>query len=341
MLVIDGSTVEGGGQTLRSALSLSMVTRRPFRIDRIRIGRDKPGLASHHLAALRAAAAVCNAEMSGDQLGSTSVSFRPRAIRAGEHRFAVGSAGSATLVLQTIVPALLRAAETSTVIIEGCTHSSGAPSFEFLARSWVPAMSRMGVSVEVSLERPGFYPTGGGMLHARITPGAFGRFECEERGAEKARRATVILAGLSDTIAERELRIARERLGLAREQMSKKIFDPACGPGNAFVVELEYEHSTSVFTSFGERGLRAEQVAEAAIGRALAFHESEAAVCDHLADQLLVPMAIGKGGVFTSTEPTRHTQTQAKLLRTFLDVDVEIDSRDERTYTIEVRGADV
>ncbi|UJR84944.1 RNA 3'-terminal phosphate cyclase [Sandaracinus amylolyticus] len=341
MLVIDGSIGEGGGQVLRSALSLSMVTRRPFKIERIRAGRDKPGLANQHLVAVRAAASVCNAEVSGDQLGSTALSFRPRAIKGGEHRVAIDTAGSATLVLQTITPALLRAPEPSVVTLEGGTHNPAAPPFEFLEKCWTPALATMGVKVQVSLERPGFYPKGGGLFTARITPGDLGRFEREERGAEKSRRATATIAGLSEPIADRELRVAKERLGLARDQMERRVLDEALGPGNVFQVEMAYEHGTALFVSFGERGLRAEQVAELAIGRALAFHESDAAVEEHLADQLLLPMAIGKGGLFTTTDPSSHARTQAEVLRRFLDVDVDITTRDERTYTIEMRGADV
>jgi RNA 3'-terminal phosphate cyclase (ATP) len=341
MLVIDGSFGEGGGQVLRSALSLSMVTRRPFRIDRIRAGREKPGLLRQHLTAVRASAAICNAEVTGDQLGSTSLQFRPRAVKGGAHRFAIESAGSATLVLQTIAPALLRAPEPSVVTIEGGTHNSNAPPYDFLERSWAPALAKMGVTIELSLERPGFYPKGGGVITARIAPGELGRFEREERGAEHSRRAIAMLAGLSDSIAERELRVARERLALTREQAQKKVWDEAYGPGNAFLVELVHEQGTSLFASFGERGQRAEIVAEQAISRALAFHESEAAIEEHLADQLLLPMAIGKGGLFTTTEPTSHTKTQADLLRTFLEVDVDLLTRDERKYTVELRGADV
>lgn len=341
MLVIDGSSGEGGGQILRSALSLSMVTRRPFSIERIRAGRDKPGLLRQHLVAVRAATAICDAEVRGDELGSTSLSFRPRAIRGGEHRFVIESAGSATLVLQTIAPALLRAAEPSVITLGGGTHNLAAPPFDFLERCWAPAMKQMGVSIEVSLERPGFYPKGGGLFTARVTPGELGRFEREERGKEKSRRAIAITAGLQPAIADRELRAARERLGLARDRLHHQAWDDAFGPGNAFLVELEHEHGISIFASFGARGVRAEQVAEMAISRALAFHESDGAIEEHLADQLLLPMAIGKGGTFTTTEPTSHTLSQADLLRRFLDVDVDITSKDDRTYTIELRGADV
>lgn len=341
MLVLDGSIGEGGGQILRSALSLSMVTRRPFRIERVRAGRDKPGLARQHLAALRAAASICNAEIGGDALGSTSVSFRPRAVRGGEHRVKIESAGSATLVLQSLVPALLRAPAPSVVTLEGGTHNPLAPPFDFLERAWVPALATMGVRIELALERPGFVPAGGGIFTARITPGELGRFEREDRGVERSRRAIAMIAGLSESIAERELRIARERLGLARDQAVKMVWDESHGAGNAFLVELVHESGTSVFASFGDKGLRAERVAEGAIGRALAFHESDAAIDEHLCDQLLLPMAIGKGGVLTTTEPSPHTQTQIELLRRFLDVDVELTTRDERTYRVELRGADV
>lgn len=341
MLVLDGSIGEGGGQILRSALSLSMVTRRPFRIERIRAGRERPGLARQHLAAVHAAAAVCSAEVSGDALGSTTLSFRPRAIKGGEHRVKIDTAGSATLVLQTIAPALLRAPEPSVVTLEGGTHNPLAPPYDFLERTWAPALASMGARIELALERPGLYPAGGGMFTARITPGEVGRFEREERGPERSRRAIAMIAGLSESIADRELRVARERLGLAREQLEKKVWDPALGPGNAFLVELEHTHATSVFASFGEKATRAEHVAEAAIGRALAFHESDAAVDGCLADQILLPMAIGKGGIFTTTEPSAHVRTQIETLRTFLDVDAELTTRDERTYTVELRGADV
>lgn len=341
MLVIDGSIGEGGGQILRSTLSLSMVTRRPFRIERIRSGREKPGLTPQHLIAVRAAKAICDAEVSGDVLGSTSLSFRPRAVRGGDHRLTIETVESATVILQMLVPALLRAPETSLVTLEGGTHHPNAPSFDFLERSWAPAMAQMGACIELSLERPGFYPKGEGLFTARVRPGELGRFTREERGKEKSRRAVAMSAGLEHGIADRELRAARDRLGLGRDRLKHTVFDASLGPGNAFLVELEYESGTSIFSSCGARALRAEQVAELAISRALTFHESDAAVDEQLADQLLLPMAIGKGGIFTTTEPTSHTQSQAELLRRFLFVDVDMTSSDERTYTVELRGADV
>jgi RNA 3'-terminal phosphate cyclase (ATP) len=341
MMVIDGSAGEGGGQILRSALALSMVTRRPFRIDRIRAARDAPGVSGAHLATIAAATALCNAEVSGAELGSTSLSFRPRATKPGVHRIHVDAPESVGLVLQTLVFPLLRAGEPSVLTFEGCTHAPSAPTFEFLQKSWAPALGTMGAKIELSLETPGLFPKGGGVMTAKITPSELGRFEREERGSEKSRKATTMVAALPESVAERELRAARDRLGLARDRVYKIALEDERGQGNAFWVELEHQTGISVFASIGERGLRAEQVAERAIGAALAFHESDGAVDERLADQLLLPMAIGKGGVFTTTEPSPHAEGQIELLRKFLDVDITTTTRDERTYTIELRGADV
>ena len=343
MLVIDGSVGESGEQVLRSALTLSMVTRRPFRMERIRSGRGLPGLTPTLIDAVHAAVAVCNAEVSGDVPGSTSLSFRPRAIRGGAHALTLASGGSTTLVLEMLAPALLRATEPTRLRLEGGTHAPGGPSHEFVALAWVEAMRAMGASIDVTLEQPGFGHPGAprGVLSAVVQPGAIGRFEREVRGPERTRRASVLAAGIAESVVERELRIARERLGLARDHLRRITLDPSLGPGNVFTVEFEHAAGTSVFVSFGERALRPEQVAELAIGRALAFHESDAAVEAHLASQLLLPMAIGKGGVFTTTEPSPRATAQIALLERFVEVDVDLTTRDERTFTLEIRGADV
>src|SRR5262245_2007058 len=160
-ITIDGSAGEGGGQILRTALALSLVTARPFRIERIRAGRPKPGLLRQHLTAVQAAAKVGAARISGAEVGSLELTFEPTGLRGGAYDFAVGTAGSATLVLQTLLPALLRAREPSQLTIEGGTHNPYAPPFDFLARTFLPVLRRMGAAIEARLEAPGFYPAGG------------------------------------------------------------------------------------------------------------------------------------------------------------------------------------
>ena len=170
MITIDGSKGEGGGQVLRSSLSLSMVTGQPFRIKNIRAGRAKPGLLRQHLTCVRASEAVCNATVEGAELGSKEIVFRPGAVQPGLHTFAVGTAGSAMLVLQTVLPPLMLATETSTVTVEGGTHNDHAPPFDFLEHAFVPLLRRMGARVDLILDGYGFYPAGGGRVVATISP---------------------------------------------------------------------------------------------------------------------------------------------------------------------------
>lgn len=339
MIVLDGSAGEGGGQILRSALTLSILTRTPFRIERIRAGRQKPGLLAQHLTAVLAAKAVSNAEVVGAELGSRDLTFKPRTVQGGAHSFAVGTAGSATLVLQTVLPALLRAPSASELVLEGGTHNPAAPPFEFLERSFLPVLARMGAKVELSLERHGFFPRGGGRLRARIEPSSLAALELEERGASQGRRFVALTSGMPPALTDRELRVARDRLGLGRDDLVRQELPEDVGPGNAVYVEHRFEHITAVFAGFGERGARAEEVAEQAIGPSLRFLETKGAVDEHLADQLLVPMAMGRGGVFTTSEPSSHFETQLETLRTFLGGDVEVDTGDEKTWTVTMRGA--
>lgn len=339
MIVIDGSRGEGGGQILRSALALSILTRTAFRMERIRAGREKPGLLRQHLTAVRAAQEVSSADVSGAELGSRELTFKPRTVQGKEARFDIGSAGSTTLVLQAVLPALLRATTPSTLTIEGGTHNPASPSYEFLSRSFVPLLARMGAKVDLTLERPGFYPAGGGILRCHVEPSALGVLELEERGPLVRRRAIAIVSGMPPAVAERELRVARDRLGLSRDEVEKQEVSADRGPGNAFLVIQEFANVTIVSSGFGGRGVRAEEVAEQAIGPALRFLETKAALCEHLADQLLLPMAMGRGGIFTTTEPSAHLTTQIETLKLFLGGEVDVDTGDEKTYTVTMRGA--
>jgi RNA 3'-terminal phosphate cyclase (ATP) len=327
-ITIDGSQGEGGGQILRSSLALSLVTGTPFRIERIRAGRKKPGLLRQHLTAVHAAAEVGRADVRGATLGSLELTFVPGEVRPGEYRFAVGTAGSATLVFQTVLPALLAASGSSRLALEGGTHNPFAPPFDFLDRAFLPLVRRMGPRVEVVLERPGFYPAGGGLFRASIEPAErLERLDLGERGDIKRRSARAIVSRLPLQIARRELTVVRHRLSWGEDCLhAEEVTSP--GPGNILLIEIESENVTEVFTGFGERGVSAEAVAAGAIDEALSYIAGGAPVGVHLADQLLLPLALGGGGSFRTLAPSRHTATNAEVLKTFLDVDVRM-ARDE------------
>lgn len=338
-MTIDGAQGEGGGQVLRSALALSMVTGTPFRIDRIRAGRRKPGLMRQHLTAVRAAQAVCNAAVEGDAVGATALSFSPGPVRAGDHHFAVGTAGSATLVLQTVLPALVLAGGPSMLTLEGGTHNPFAPPFDFLERAFVPLLNRMGPQVVLELERPGFYPAGGGRFTAHIQPASDGRLggiELPARGEDRGRRAMAMVANLPRHIAERELKKVEAMLGWSAERLEVIERHDAPGPGNIVMLAVESEHVTELFTGFGEKNVPSEKVAARAAEACRRYLAADVPVGEHLADQLLLPMAIAGRGRFRTLHPSRHTQTQAELIARFLDVSVrfEQEGRDRRLVTI-------
>jgi RNA 3'-terminal phosphate cyclase (ATP) len=324
MLVIDGSMGEGGGQVLRTSLALALVTGQPFRMHSIRARRSKPGLLHQHLTAVRAAAAVGGADVHGDALGSSSLVFAPGRMVPGRHEFDVGTAGSATLVLQAILPALLAASEPSTVTVAGGTHNPHAPPCDFLAQSFLPLLGRMGPRVEAKLERYGFFPAGGGRVTVRVEPaGRLVPLDVLERGALRARRARALLASLPRSIAERELAMVGGHPGWEEAERAA-IEVPARGPGNVLLLEFECEGLTLVVTGFGELGVRAEAVAAQALEAADRWLESQAAADEHLADQLLVPLAVA-GGSFTAPAPlSRHAVTNLEVLRRFVDVDAEV-----------------
>jgi RNA 3'-terminal phosphate cyclase (ATP) len=317
MIEIDGSHGEGGGQILRSSLALSILTGTPFRIRKIRANRKRPGLLRQHLTAVQAATRIASARVFGDLLGSSELQFEPGPVTAGRHDFRIGSAGSATLVLQTILLPLTRASAPSEVTIEGGTHNPLAPPFEFLERSYLPLLARMGVRVEATCERMGFAPAGGGRLRVRIHPGTLGALELEDAGPLVRRRAVATVASLPRHIAERELGVLREQLGLRPDEEVERIVDDQ-GPGNVVHVELEHEKVTHVVTSFGEKGVLAETVADELAEQVERLVRADVAVDEHLADQLLLPMALGGGGRFTTVEPTPHSHTHAEIIRLFL-----------------------
>lgn len=337
MLTIDGSSGEGGGQVLRTSLALSAITGQAFRMVKVRAGRARPGLMRQHLTAVQAAAAVAGATVEGDALGSTEIVFSPGSIRAGEHRFAVGTAGSATLVFQTVLPPLLLCADASSLLLEGGTHNPHAPPFDYLDRVFLPLIRRMGPRVDATLETPGFYPAGGGRFRVDIAPApSLEAFDLLDRGEVVARRARALVASLPRSIGERELRVIGARLGLDGAALTVDAVERSRGPGNAVMIEIESEHVTELFTGFGERGVRAEAVAERAAAEASEYLAAGAPVGPHLADQLLMPLALAGGGAFRSLEPSLHARTQADVIRAFLGVETRMEPLSDTVWHVDV-----
>ncbi len=324
MLEIDGSQGEGGGQVLRSSLALSMALGVPFRLFNVRAGREKPGLMRQHLTAVLAAAEICGAKVSGATAGSSVVVFEPGEVRAGEYRFPIGTAGSTTLVLQAILPALLAAKGPSKVVVEGGTHARWAPPFEFFVGAMVPLLQKLGHGVVASLEVHGFYPAGGGRICVEVTPAAkMKALQLHERGALRATYGRAIYSKLPRKIAERELEEVERRLGWSFDHENVIEVNGAISPGNALSLFVESEFVTEVFCSLGEQGKPCESVAGEAIDEVRRYNSHTAPVGTHLADQLMVPLAIaaarGTGpSSFTTLPPSRHALTNSEIVGMFL-----------------------
>jgi RNA 3'-terminal phosphate cyclase (ATP) len=340
LLHIDGNQGEGGGQVLRTSLALSLVTGRPFRIEAIRAGRSKPGLLRQHLTAVRAAAAVSGATVDGDDLGGMVVTFAPGQVRGGQFHLAVGTAGSATLVLQAILPALLLASQPSRVVLEGGTHNPFAPPFDFLDRTFLPLVQRMGGRVTARLERHGFHPAGGGRFTVDVEPAS--RLEplvLLERGSTRL-TARALVSDVPEGVAARELKVVHERLGVPWTDLESVVVDTSPGPGNVLVIAIASDAVTEVVTGFGEKGIGAGVVAGRACDEAREYLAAGVPVGAHLADQLLVPMALAGGGSFRTLAPSRHATTNAAVVRQFVDVDVVFANEADGTCTVTMKAPD-
>lgn len=327
MIELDGATGEGGGQILRSALTLSMITGQPFRIQNIRANRPKPGLMRQHLVAVQAAAQICGADIGDTTVGSRTLEFVPQKVQGGDYKFAIGTAGSCTLVLQTVLPALLFGDKPSVLHVSGGTHNPMAPPAQFLQRAYGRVLSEMGASFEMELNRFGFYPAGGGEITVKVQP-------CKElkpidrisRGERSNAFAESFVAGIPNSVARRELECIGTGMGWDESQLRVRSLSHDQGPGNVLMVTLEHQHVTEVFCGFGEKTVRAESVAKQVLQQVRHYVGSNAAVGEYLADQLMLPFALAGGGRFTTDKVSKHAQTNAEVISQFLPVDISFDS---------------
>ncbi len=321
MITIDGTIGEGGGQVLRTALSLAAITGKPFVIENIRGRRAKPGLRRQHLTCVEAAARICGGDVKGGHIGSSTLSFQPGpTIIPGHYAWDIGTAGSTTLVLQTVLPVLAMADRTSHVTITGGTHNPMAPPLDFIQHSFLPLLASMGFSASVRLERYGFYPRGGGVITARIKEKTKGKtLDLTKKSSMTRTRAVILNSGLPEHIARREKKILLE--SRLFESTDIEILQPRIGQtGNAVWAIIQYGPVHGVFTGFGQKGKPAEKVADEVIEQ-ITFHDDFGQPVEtHLADQLLLYMALRGDGCFATSRLSLHATTNMKIIEKFLRV---------------------
>lgn len=337
IIEIDGSEGEGGGQILRTSLALSMHTGTPFVLNNIRAKRAKPGLMRQHLTCVNAAAAISGAQVEGAALNSQTLSFTPGVVKAGDYEFNVGSAGSCTLVLHTVWPALLFTEGVSRLVLKGGTHNPMAPPFHFLDLSYAPLMRKLGAPVQLELKRHGFYPAGGGVIHAQISGAAstLAPFDLLERGAPRGSYAECLCASIPRSVARRELQELQRLLGWEDEQLRHGNARQDEGPGNALMAILEFDAVIEVFTRLGERGVTSEQVAQSLVAEVRKFQSApSAAVGPYLGDQWALPLALavhqtGRAASYTCSLLTQHALTQFETIQRFLPVRITTEPLEE------------
>lgn len=327
MIKIDGSFGEGGGQVLRTSLSLAALTGCAVQIENIRANREKPGLRPQHLTAVMAVAQICGAEVDGASVGSDELVFKPHAIRPGSYEFDVSkiqaSAGSVNLVLQTILWPLIFAEKKSHIVFKGGTHVPFAPTFNYIADIFLPTVAEMGLICDYRLVKAGYYPIGGGETRLEIRPvDELKPIDLSKLTEPISLELISAVSNLPDSIAERQMNEATERL---QERDLTSAVDikqyPSPGKGTFVFISSNAGPVHAGFQSLGELKKRAEKVADEACDDLFAYLDSEMALDKHLADQLIIPMALAKGNSkFTTSEITLHLLTNISVVEKFLDV---------------------
>lgn len=353
---IDGSYGEGGGQIIRTSLALSLITGTPIHLTNIRAGRKKSGLLRQHLACVKASKAIGCATVTGDTLGSREITFTPHTVQAGDYEFAIGSAGSTMLVLQTILPALMRLDVPSTISISGGTHNPMAPPVEYIQHTFIPFLARLGFQVKLTCEEAGFAPVGGGRIRCDIEPfqpQPKSALNLTERGELLGIDARVILSHVPFHVAEREFATLENQLShelanintaqhVNHENLNERtdtkepetsafsktpVIYNGISQGNMALASVRCEHHTETFSVLGSKKATSEQVGKRLSGHVKRYLHSHAVADEYTADQLLLPLALTGGGTFTARHISEHTRTQAFIIEQFLPVDITLEEK--------------
>lgn len=341
-LAIDGSLGEGGGQVLRSSLALALITGKSFAMRNIRQRRAKPGLMAQHLKAVEAASAVGMARVEGAQLRSQDLIFEPTGIRSGEFHFDIGTAGSTSLVLQTILLPLSFAEARSTVTLIGGTHVPWSPCFHYLDLHWMHYLRQIGLRGQLELETAGFYPRGGGRVRAVVHPcSTLAPLHVTDRGPLKRIRGISAVANLDVAVAERQRNRALERLRGVSESIEIEILRLSAPSRGTFLLLLaEFEKAQCCFYGLGAIHKPAERVADEAADELIDFLGTDGSVDHYLADQLVLPLALASGtSEVRTSRVTQHLTTNAEIVKMFLPVAIEIHGEIGKPGLIHIRGA--
>ena len=345
MIEINGAHGEGGGQILRTSLTLSALTGLPVHIHHIRANRSQPGLRPQHLAAVKAVAKLTRAEVDGAHLNSSKLTLLPRTFRSGRYRFDIPTAGALTLVLQTIFLPLSFAGGISSITLTGGTHVPWSPIFHYLVYQWLPVMNTLGFRAELSLTQAGFYPRGGGEALVKILPAkTLHPFICLLRGELTQVRGLSGVSNLKDEIARRQKHQALSRLyPVCQDTKINTLHIPSPGKGTFILLQADFaDEGRACYTALGAPGKPAEKVADEAVDQLLSFLEQDGGVDPYLADQLLLPLLLVNGqSAFRVNPITPHLLTNAHVIEQFLPGRISIEENQNSTGMVAITGGDV